>query len=70
MILEGDYGAVYQVDWLAYAPGGGYDGSEAGRTLVTFRAGEIGELLSEEQMAKDFYRPVFLGEILTSKREQ
>ena len=54
--------------WVVYASDGHYDGSEAGRKLVTFRAGDTDKLFSEEQMGKDFYRPGILGEILNLKR--
>lgn len=53
-----------------YAPDGRYDGSDAGRKLVTFRAGETDKLLSVAQIFNDFYRPGLLGEILNLKREQ
>ncbi len=54
-------------DWLAYTPDGHFDGSEGGGKLVTFRVTGKEELVPGEQMAKEFYRPGLLGQILTDK---
>ncbi len=54
-------------DWLVHTPDGRYDGSEGGRKLVTFRVGAEQKLVPGEQLAKEFYRPGLLQQILAAK---
>jgi WD40 repeat protein len=50
-------------DWLVVTPEGFFDGSEAGRQMVSWRIPSAGQVVPVERFFQDFYRPGLLAEV-------
>jgi WD40 repeat protein len=57
------FGAADPAQWLAVTPDGRFDGTEALRRLVAFRAAGSLDLLPPERAVQDFYRPGLLTQL-------